>query len=296
MKRKTRFKFQAFTSTISCTLVLLLIGLTILIVQVARNVNESMHENFIITLTLGGSNDAMLGTDEGMNTQVASLQRSMKAERYAKDVKLISADEVLQQQLTVIGGNPEEFLGFNPYYSELEVGLKPVYANSDSLRIISKEITAKYPLVSEVNYEKDLVDGLNTNVSKITFILLALTALLLIILLTLIHNMVRLSIYARRFHIHTMKLVGASWWFIRRPFMMRSFWIGLIAGILANAILVGIAQWLVGYDELFNACITLSDLLLMGLTVMLTGLLLLLLCTYVSVNHFLRMNEKQMFK
>lgn len=275
---------------------LLLIGLTILIVQVARNVNESMHENFIITLTLGGSNDAMLGTDEGMNTQVASLQRSMQAERYAKDVKLISADEVLQQQLTVIGGNPEEFLGFNPYYSELEVGLKPVYANSDSLRIISKEITAKYPLVSEVNYEKDLVDGLNTNVSKITFILLALTALLLIILLTLIHNMVRLSIYARRFHIHTMKLVGASWWFIRRPFMMRSFWIGLIAGILANAILVGIAQWLVGYDELFNACITLSDLLLMGLTVMLTGLLLLLLCTYVSVNHFLRMNEKQMFK
>lgn len=275
---------------------LLLIGLTILIVQVARNVNESMHENFIITLTLGGSNDAMLGTDEGMNTQVASLQRSMKAERYAKDVKLISADEVLQQQLTVIGGNPEEFLGFNPYYSELEVGLKPVYANSDSLRIISKEITAKYPLVSEVNYEKDLVDGLNTNVSKITFILLALTALLLIILLTLIHNMVRLSIYARRFHIHTMKLVGASWWFIRRPFMMRSFWIGLIAGILANAILVGIAQWLVGYDELFSACITLSDLLLMGLTVMLTGLLLLLLCTYVSVNHFLRMNEKQMFK
>lgn len=292
--KKTRIKFQAFTSTISCILTLLLVGITVLTVQSARNINAFLHDNFIMTLTLGGGNDAMLGTDSNLASQTANMQHSLQSECFVKEVRLITASEVLQQQTAVIGGNPEDFLGFNPYYSEMEIDIQPDYANSDSLKRITRELTAKYPLISEVNYEKDMMDNLNKNVRRITVVLLTLSIALLIILLTLIHNFVRMSIYARRFHIHTMKLVGADWWFIRRPFMMRSLWIGIIAGIVAIGILVVLTQCLADYDEFFSLCITPSDVVLMAIIVMLTGIFLLLLSTFVCVNHFLKMKEHKL--
>lgn len=296
MQTGKRFKFQAFTSTISCTLVLILIGLMVLSVLIAGNVSNSIRQNFIVTLTLGGSNDAVLGTDEGMGAQTAAMQQSLEQEPYVREQHLITATEVLQQQMAVIGGNPEEFLGFNPYYSEIEIDLRPEYVQHDSLSKISKEITTKYPLVSEVSYERELMDNLNSNMHKLTFVLMTVTILLIVILFALINNMVRLSVYARRFHIRTMKLVGASYWFVRRPFMARSLWIGLVSGVLANGVLIGVAQWVTGYDEFFSDCLSASDILLMAFIVMLTGLVLLALCTFLSVNHFLKIKEHQIYR
>lgn len=291
MKRIAKFKFQAITSTISCTLVLILIGLTMLSILAARNIRNYVCENFIVTLTLGGSNDAVLGESDNTGAQTASMLLNLQHEPYSKEVRLINADEVLQQQLSVIGGNPEDFLGFNPYYSEIEIGMEAAYVNKDSMTRITKELTTKYPLVSEVSYEKDLLQNLNKNMHRLTLVLLVLTALLLTILVALINNMVRLSVYARRFHIHTMKLVGATYWFIRRPFLMRSFWIALISGLLTNVVLLGITEWFFLQDETYNSFLCVSDMLLTACTVLAAGLLLLLACTFFSVNHFLKMKD-----
>lgn len=294
MKRRPKLKFQAVTSTISCTMVLILIGLTMLSMQAARNIRNYMCENFIVTLTLGGSNDAILGESDNTGAQTASMLLNLQHEDYSKEVRLINADEVLQQQLTVIGGNPEEFLGFNPYYSEIEIDLKAEYVNKDSLNRITRELATKYPLVSEVNYEKDLLQNLNKNMHKFTFVLMLLTSLLLIILVALISNMVRLSIYARRFHIHTMKLVGATYWFIRRPFLMRSFRIALVSSTIAIVMLYAITEWVFIQDGTYANFLSTTDMLATAATVLAVGIILLLMCTFFSVNHFLKMKEHKL--
>lgn len=280
-RRKRRFvlEWQAVTSTLSTTMVLILMGLVVLCVLTARQVTSTVKENMLVTIVLN---------DEISQSETASMQDMLRTERYVRDVHLIPADEVLQEQIEAIGSDPEDFIGFNPYYTELEMSMVPDYANSDSLTWIIEELKEKYPAVTDVNYHKDLVDNLNRNLSKITLVLLVMASLLLVVLIGLINNTVRLSIYSRRFLIHTMKLVGASWSFIRRPFMMRSLCIALISALLADGVLLAGVHSALTYDAALRQFIPNESLLLMGLSVFVLGILIMLLCTYLSVTHLLR--------
>ena len=280
-RRKRRFilEWQAVTSTLSTTMVLILMGLVVLCVLTARQVTSTVKENMLVTIVLN---------DEISQSETASMQDMLRTERYVRDVHLIPADEVLQEQIEAIGSDPEDFIGFNPYYAELEMSMVPDYANSDSLTWIIEELKEKYPAVTDVNYHKDLVDNLNRNLNKITLVLLVMASLLLVVLIGLINNTVRLSIYSRRFLIHTMKLVGASWSFIRRPFMMRSLCIALISALLADGVLLAGVHSALTYDAALRQFIPSESLLLMGLSVFVLGILIMLLCTYLSVTHLLR--------
>ena len=280
-RRKRRFilEWQAVTSTLSTTMVLILMGLVVLCVLTARQVTSTVKENMLVTIVLN---------DEISQSETASMQDMLRTERYVRDVHLIPADEVLQEQIEAIGSDPEDFIGFNPYYTELEMSMVPDYANSDSLTWIIEERKEKYPAVTDVNYHKDLVDNLNRNLNKITLVLLMMASLLLVVLIGLINNTVRLSIYSRRFLIHTMKLVGASWSFIRRPFMMRSLCIALISALLADGVLLAGVHSALTYDAALRQFIPNESLLLMGLSVFVLGILIMLLCTYLSVTHLLR--------
>lgn len=280
-RRKRRFilEWQAVTSTLSTTMVLILMGLVVLCVLTARQVTSTVKENMLVTIVLN---------DEISQSETASMQDMLRTERYVRDVHLIPADEVLQEQIEAIGSDPEDFIGFNPYYTELEMSMVPDYANSDSLTWIIEELKEKCPAVTDVNYHKDLVDNLNRNLNKITLVLLVMASLLLVVLIGLINNTVRLSIYSRRFLIHTMKLVGASWSFIRRPFMMRSLCIALISALLADGVLLAGVHSALTYDAALRQFIPNESLLLMGLSVFVLGILIMLLCTYLSVTHLLR--------
>ena len=278
-KRRCVLEWQAVTSTLSTTMVLILMGLVVLCVLTARQVTSTVKENMLVTIVLN---------DEISQSETASMQDMLRTERYVRDVHLIPADEVLQEQIEAIGSDPEDFIGFNPYYTELEMSMVPDYANSDSLTWIIEELKEKYPAVTDVNYHKDLVDNLNRNLNKITLVLLVMASLLLVVLIGLINNTVRLSIYSRRFLIHTMKLVGASWSFIRRPFMMRSLCIALISALLADGVLLAGVHSALTYDAALRQFIPNESLLLMGLSVFVLGILIMLLCTYLSVTHLLR--------
>lgn len=289
MKKKKKFplQWQAFTSTLSTTMVLILLGLVVLCVLTAKNVAGAVRENLIVTITLN---------DEVSQSETARIQNMLKTERYVNDTKLIPAGQVLDEQIAAIGSNPEDFIGFNPYYTEIEMSMVSDYANTDSLTWIVKELKKKFPEVTDINYQKDLVDNLNDNLNKITLVLLTLAGLLLMILIALINSTVRLSIYSRRFVIHTMKLVGASWGFIRRPFLARSMWIGVISAVVADAILLIGVHTAFNYDESMRQFITDESLLIMVGSVFVLGILIMLLCTYFSVNHFIKLKEHQLYE
>ena len=193
-----------------------------------------------------------------------------------------------------MGTDPKEFLGYNPFTASLEIKLNSDYANSDSIAKIEKKLK-KNSNILEVKYPQELMDAINDNIKKISFVLLSLAALLTLISFALINNTIRLAIYSKRFLIHTMKLVGASWGFIRRPFLKRNIWSGIIAGLIADGILMGAAYALVSYEPELISIITPEIMLVVSASVLAFGIIITFLCAYVSINKYLRMKAGTLY-
>ena len=195
-----------------------------------------------------------------------------------------------------MGADPSEFTeGLNPFSPSIEITLNSEYANNDSLRWIAKELK-RYPKVTEISYQKDLVEAVNRNLAKIGLAMLTLAVLLTFVSFSLINNTVRLGIYARRFSIHTMKLVGASWSFIRRPFMKNMMGIGLIAAVLACGVLGGGLYWLTIFEPGVLNVVTWIDRTIVGASVVCFGLIITALCSFFSLNRYLRMSAGELYK
>lgn len=285
-RRKISLRWQALTSTISTTFVLVLMGLVIMCALTARRLGESVRQSLAVTVMM---------TDEASNAEAKALKAKLEKRKWVKDITLITREQALKEQTEAMGQDPTEFLGQNPFTPSLELHLEADYACTDSLLWISKRLKSQSK-VSDVIYQKDLVESLNRNLHKVAYILLGMAVLLGLVTLVLINNTVRLSVYSRRFIIHTMRLVGASWGFIRRPFMLRAMWIGLAAGILADAVLVGGVHTLLQYDPSTIEYVTPENVGITLLSVLVFGLLLTLLCTFASVSHYLGMREGEMYE
>ena len=284
-KRKRSLSgMQIFTSCISTALVLVLFGLVVFFVQVAHRLSDSVKEDLVVSVLL---------SDEAGQDAIQTYTREMQQKTYIKQLDYISKEQALKEHIEEMGTDPEEFLGSNPFSPSLEVHLKADYANSDSLSWITRDIKSQ-PIVLNVVYQKDLIDSLNQNLQKVSLVLLILAALLTFVSFGLINSTVKMSLYANRFLIHTMKLVGARWSFIRRPFLARSFWIGLISAILANGVLIAGIHLFVHYDSVLENIITLHMVAIMGGAVLLAGILLTLTCSYFSVNKFLKMKAGEL--
>ena len=173
--------------------------------------------------------------------------------------------------------------------------MKSDYANRDSLKWIAAELK-RNPKVADVAYQVDLMDRVNSNIAKINILLLIIAALLTFVSFSLISNTVRLSVYSRRFLIHTMKLVGASWGFIRRPFMRQGLLVGILAAILAICVLGGCVYGLLYYEPKLMSIITWEVLVITGVAVLLFGIIITSISSYISVNKFLHMSPGELYK
>ena len=277
---------QLVTLCISTSMVLVLLGLVVFSVQTSRNLSQWVKENLTVTVIL---------SDKVSTDQAKQFSEYLYARPFSKNIDYISREQALKEQTEAMGSDPSEFLGMNPFPATLELQLNSDYANADSLTWIADELR-KNKEVADVAYQVDLMDSVNRNLAKLNILLLVLALLLTVISFSLINNTVRLSVYSRRFLIHTMKLVGASWGFIRRPFMKQGLMVGIIAALLAIMALGAAIYALYYYEPGILRIITWRELLITALSVLVFGLVITLTCSYVSVNRFLKMPAGELYK
>ena len=290
------FDMQFITSSISTMLVLLLLGMVVFFVLSANNLSKYVRENISFSVLI---------SDDMKEADALKFQKKLNEEPFVKETSYISKEQALKEQSEAMGTDPAEFLGYNPFTASIEIKLNADYANSDSISWIEQKIMQNKK-VMEINYPQDLLDAVNSNIRKISFLLLGLAALLTLISFALINNTIRLAIYSKRFLIHTMKLVGASWGFIRRPFLKRNIWSGVLAAFIADTILmgaaamadaalIGMAYALVKYEpELIEIITPMTMLMVMG-SVFVFGVVITFMCAYISINKYLRMKASALY-
>ena len=285
-KTRVRHGLQGVTLCISTALGLILLGMVVFSVLSARNLSAYVKENLTVTMMLG---------EDITDPEARQLCSELRKQSYISNLTYISKEQALKEQTAAMGTDPSEFIGMNPFVASIELQLKAEYANTDSLKWISKNIKAD-KRVTDVTYPQDLMDSVNHNLNKINLVLLVLAVLLTCVSFSLINNTVRLGMYARRFTIHTMKLVGASWGFIRRPFLRNAIGIGVLAAVIADGVLASGVYALYSYEPGVMAVVTWQVMAITGGAVFLFGVLITLFCAFFSVNRFLRMKAGDLYK
>lgn len=226
---KRRVKTSSITVVVSLALVLFMLGLLGLVVLNARKLSKHIKENIGFQVILKDTTTA---------AQIDALQQEITAAPFAKSINHITKEQAAEKLKEDLGEDFISFLGYNPLLSTLDVKLNEEYAHSDSLIGIEKGLLQK-PYVKEVVYHKDMIKQVNENAKVVSLYILIFSGLLMIVAIALINNTIRLSIYSQRFLIRTMYLVGATRVFISKPFIFKGIRQGVIAGILAGALLAG---------------------------------------------------------
>ncbi|MBQ8709840.1 MAG: permease-like cell division protein FtsX [Bacteroidaceae bacterium] len=284
-KRHSFLSTQFITAAISTTLVLVLLGIIVLFVITAQNLSTYVKENI---------NVSVLISDEMDSLQIKSMEKMLKQAPYAKSVEYISKEQALVEEIQAQGIDPTEFIGVNPYTASFEVKIHADHANPDSISSAVKKLKGN-PNVVDVIYSKDLIKSVNDNIRKVSIILLIIAALFTYISFALINNTVRLTIFSKRFIINTMKLVGASWNFIRRPFLTQSFTLGIASAIIADALIIGGIYWLHNFEPQITAVIDLKAIIIVSAAVFLFGIIITYFCTLFSLNKYLKMSSNELY-
>ena len=236
----------------------------------------------------------ILLTEDASKEDLNRLETLLNAMPFTQSVVAHTPEEAAANWEAETGENVEELLGVNPFVAELEVRVKADWASSDSLQLISQSLD-EMPVVAQVNVQADLVDSINSNISTIAVALSVIALALLFISFVLINNTVRLTVYARRFIIHTMKLVGATKAFIRRPFIVNNILQGLIAGIVAICLLWGVWYYISTLDAMVAVVITPADLAIVFGSVIIAGVLICSVAAWWAANRYLSLTYDEMF-
>ncbi len=267
-------------------MVLILIGLVVLTVFTGRNLSSFVKENLTVTMILN---------PDVTDSEGQLLCQKVEGLPYITGVHYVSKEEALREGTKEMGADPSEFAGENPFTASIELRLHADYANNDSIKWIATDLK-KYKEVYDIDYRQNLIQSVNNTLGKIGLVLLVLAALLTVVSFSLINNTIRLSIYARRFSIHTMKLVGASWNFIRTPFIRTAIGQGLLSALIALVVLAIGVYALYRYEPEITVVINTQVMAVTAAIVVCFGVLITTLCAWLSVNKFLRMKAGDLYK
>lgn len=274
------------TATISVALVLLLIGIIAMLGIAAHSITRNIKENIGFDIVL---------TDTATDAEVNQLKSKWTASPYTASVRYYSKEDALMNWEEETGENLMDVLGINPFSGELEVKVKADYASSDSINKIITPLKS-LPYVHEVNVHTELVDSINRNINSVSLILIIITCALLFISFALINNTVRLTVYSRRFIIHTMKLVGATGSFIRRPFINANVVSGIVSALIASAILASTLYYLQGIDSGIASAITWPQAACVFAGILIIGIIICAVAALFATNKYLRLDYDDMFR
>lgn len=282
---KRRLISSYFSVVLSIFLVLFLLGALGLFVINSKKITNDFKEN--IPMTVFFDNDAKDSTISAFDTE-------LKNAKFIKEYAFVHKDSAAKNNVDIVGKDFMKFLGFNPLQNSFDIHLKGDYVNADSIKKIERNIR-KNEMVSEIIYDKELVDMVNENVTKITFWILIISGILTVVAMLLINSSMRLSIYSHRFTIKTMQMVGATKSFIRKPFIWRSIKLGLIGSGLA---IIGIIALAIYVDGLFPSLGIAKDYVSLGIVitgVLGIGILITWISTFFATQRFLNLKTDDLY-
>ncbi|GAA0535380.1 cell division protein FtsX [Chitinophaga japonensis] len=272
-------------SIIGVALVLFLLGTLGLIIIHANRLSAYFKESIEVQVVL---------RDNVKEEQAKALRDSIAQKPYVKSIEYVSKDMAAERFKKEFGEDFINLLEYNPLYASINIKANASYVNADSLRAIEKHLTSQ-PVVREISYQRLLVDKLNENVRKIGFVMLAISALLALVVIVLIDNTIRLAMFSNRFLIKTMQMVGATRWFIAKPFDIRSIINGALSAVIAIAGLLGLIyfadQWLPelsGLRDYFMITVLFLGMIIIGICIS-------LISTHRSVMKYLRLKLDDLY-
>ncbi len=283
---KRRLRTSYFTSVISITLVLFILGFFGLIMLHSNMITKHVKENIQMNVYM---------KKNAKEANIYRLKKELDATENVKYTRYISAEEAKNIYKEEIG---EDFIAFldgeNPLHASIEIHLTEAFANVDELRKLSETIK-KRNIVEDVRFHESYVESINKNIGRITIFFLIVSGMLLLISVVLINNTIRLSVYANRFIIRSMRLIGATQQFIRKPFILRSIFQGIVSAIISIALLVGILYKLHNYYPDLVSVKNLDLYLMLFAAIMLIGIIISWWSSSLSVRKFLRMKIDNLY-
>ncbi len=283
--QKRRLISSYFSVVISISLVLFLLGLLGLLMLNSKRVADYFKEQISITIFL--KNDAK-------EVEVTQLKQSLALAEYTKSANYVSKEQAAEEHSVTIGENFTDYLGYNPLQNSIDVHLIADFVTPELIEEITTEINNK-DFVDDVVYDKPLIAKLTENVKKISFWVLIISSVFLFIAVLLINSSIRLSVYAKRFTIKTMQMVGATKQFIRRPFIWRSVRLGILGSIFA---MIGMGVVLYYLNISFAELKLLEDkILLIGLFgfIFFMGVFITWISTFIATQRFLNLQTDELY-
>lgn len=283
MRRRLRNAY--LSSVISISLVLLLVGVASLLLVNAKAVSDYFKENMQISVML----KQYVDESDGLK-----YKEELDQQGFIRSSAFVSREQGRQEMEQLLGEGFLDVFETAPIPVSIDVTLNAEYVSADSIEVVKTRIMES-PMVEEVVYQRSLIDMLNANLSKISMFLCVFIGLLLFISFVLINNTVRLNVFARRFTVHTMKLVGATKAFIRAPFLVKSLFQGIFAAIIAIMALIGMLYFVRSeFEQLFEVFKMEMFLVVIGI-VLASGMLICLLSTWLVVNKLVSLNKDELY-
>lgn len=282
LNRKVRNSY--IISTVSVAMVLFLLGAVSFLIFNALKASDRLKESISVYVMLDNDIDAQ---------RAMELQKEIGAREEVKKITFIPKSQAAKEFKEYIGNDFEEFLSENPLPDSFEIGLRAEGSDKQTISEFERQVTALQG-VDEVVYQKNIIEQIGTNINKFNLIILLFGGALLVISLILLNNTLRMTIVARRQLINTMKLVGATRMFIKRPFLISAAKHGIYAGLLASLMFVGMVAGLrEGLPEI-NLADNVLSLSIIGCMII-GGVIISVIFTAAAVDKFIKMPTGKMY-